>query len=388
MSSRREVEQRRIQLRDDLRRACDEGTLKLGALAPSVRELAQRYSISGNVARQALQQLIEDGTLYTVPGVGTFIGRRQTKVSEFYLRVTDAANKESDSIYLGFAERIAQLGGASLALPLNKAHEYQQRGELPLLSGIFGPAINPGQREVPHATFAGHVDKVDEGYSDVVSYDDRDGGMQATQHLVSLGHRGIAFLGVHDAGLRTASYEWSAEREVGWCLTMAAAGLPCEGLAFHPRFALNEPTPDSFAAGRQAARLLVNRPDITAVVAANDHAALALFDVLKSAAIPLERWPAVVGFDNLASVQGQILTSLHLPSASLGRAAADLLWQRRHGSLMGPPAHQRVPMSLLPRLTSRAGWSVLMESAAYSAPGALATTSRPRRNRKLTGVVT
>lgn len=381
------MELRRIQLREDLRRACDEGTLKLGALAPSVRELAQRYSISGNVARQALQQLIEDGTLYTVPGVGTFIGRRQTKVSEFYLRITDAASADADQSYLGFAERIAQLGGASLALPLDTAREYQQRGELPVLSGIFGPTINPGQREVPHVTFAGHVDKADAGYSDVVSYDDRDGGMQATQHLISLGHRGIAFLAVHDIGLRAASYEWSAEREIGWSRTMTMAGLSCEGLAFHPRSLLKEPMPDSFAAGRQAARLLVNRPDITAVVAANDHAALALFDVLKSAAIPLERWPAVVGFDNLASVQGQILTSLHLPSDSLGRAAADLLWQRRHGSLIGPPVHQRVPMCLLPRLTSRSGWSVLMESAAYSAPGTLATSPSPRRKRRVAGTV-
>ena len=79
MASRREVEQRRNDLHRDLRQPCRDGSLEPDAPAPPVRELAERYGLSNNVAHRAVQELIREGTLYSVPGVGTFVQRRQTQ---------------------------------------------------------------------------------------------------------------------------------------------------------------------------------------------------------------------------------------------------------------------------------------------------------------------
>jgi len=46
------------------------------AIVPSVRELADRYSLSIKVVRQTLQDLIDEGVLYTISRVGTFVGNR------------------------------------------------------------------------------------------------------------------------------------------------------------------------------------------------------------------------------------------------------------------------------------------------------------------------
>jgi DNA-binding LacI/PurR family transcriptional regulator len=87
---------------------------------------------------------------------------------------------------------------------------------------------------------------------------------------------------------------------------------------------------------------------------------------------PRFQWPAVVGFDNLPVAEGQILTSLHRPDDLFGRTAADLLVDRRQGRLTGPPVLRRVPMILLPRLTSRTGWSASLDAGPL-----LPTVSRP-----------
>jgi DNA-binding LacI/PurR family transcriptional regulator len=143
---------------------------------------------------------------------------------------------------------------------------------------------------------------------------------------------------------------------------MEGAGHAVGKLAYHPQIEPKDVTRDSRGIACHTAGRLTKNSEITAVVAANDLAALGLLDALQAAGIPREHWPAIVGFDNLPIIQGQILTSLRLPAEGLGRAAADLLWERHHGVLTGPPVHRHVPMSLLPRLTSRAGWSVMAEA--------------------------
>jgi DNA-binding LacI/PurR family transcriptional regulator len=236
---------------------------------------------------------------------------------------------------------------------------------LPELAGIYGPVLDPSQATVPHVTFAGHAR---DEYSDFVSFDDVDGGRQATQHLVGLGHTRIAFLALHAPDELTPIWQWAAQREEGWRQVLTAAGLATDGLVFHPMSLPADMNQGSRQSARLTSRMLVSRPDITAVVAANDYAALGLLDALQSAQIPLERWPAIVGFDNMPLAQGQLLTSLRLPPEGLGRVAADILWERRNGTLTGPPVHRHVPMSLLPRITSRSGWPLGIEPAAFLLP--------------------
>ena len=62
-----------LQLRNALLRAIQDGRLAPHQRVPSERELSEAMGISRMTARQALQTLISDGYLYTVPGKGTFV---------------------------------------------------------------------------------------------------------------------------------------------------------------------------------------------------------------------------------------------------------------------------------------------------------------------------
>ncbi len=62
-----------LQLRNALLQAIQDGRLAPHQRVPSERELSEAMGISRMTARQALQTLINDGYLYTVPGKGTFV---------------------------------------------------------------------------------------------------------------------------------------------------------------------------------------------------------------------------------------------------------------------------------------------------------------------------
>lgn len=370
MATRSEVERRRNALKKWLRQEFENRAVPVGSILPPVKVLAANHGLSVNIAHQTLRQLVAEGILHTVPGVGTFLGPRQAVTSEFYLFLRNAPMGPAEqTIQAGFEEQIARQGGASLALTLAQAQELEGAEHLPALAGIYGVTGNrddgwhwAGAQHIPQVSFAGHeVDDI----SDVVSYNDLQGGSQAAEHLLQAGHRRIAFLGLHTPGTVSGPLRWSELRETGWRQAMAGAGAATESLAFHPAETASDTewihrTPQI---ARDVARLLVHREEVTAVITANDNTALGLLAALQSAGRPRETWPAIVGFDNQEMPGGYWLTSLHLPADELGRIAADLLWQRRHELLEGPPVHRQTAMCLLPRLSSQIGWAARLNEA-------------------------
>jgi DNA-binding transcriptional regulator YhcF (GntR family) len=372
MATRSEVEQRRNALKQWLRREFENRVVPVGTILPPVKVLAANHGLSVNIAHQTLRQLVAEGVLHTVPGVGTFLGPRQTVTSEFYLFLREAPTGSAEqAIQAGFEEQIARQGGASLALTLAQAQELEGGKRLPALAGLYGVTGNradgwrwAGAQDIPQVSFAGH--EVDD-FADLVSYNDFQGGRQAAEHLLQGGHRRIAFLGLHTPGAVSGPLRWSELREAGWHQAMAGAGAATEGLAFHPAgtAADTEWMHRAPQMARETARLLVYREDVTAVVAVNDNAARGLLTALQSAGRPRETWPSIVGFDNQEMPGGYWLTSLHLPADDLGRTAADLLWQRRHGLLTGPPVHRQTAMCLLPRLSSQTGWAARLSETVF-----------------------
>ncbi len=47
---------------------------EIGPRVPSIMELADESGLSQATVKRALALLVEDGTVYTVPGRGTFVG--------------------------------------------------------------------------------------------------------------------------------------------------------------------------------------------------------------------------------------------------------------------------------------------------------------------------
>jgi GntR family transcriptional regulator len=58
------------------------GELAPGARFPSVREISQALRVNPNTAHKAVAELIRDGTLEVLPGVGTVVAERQRASGE------------------------------------------------------------------------------------------------------------------------------------------------------------------------------------------------------------------------------------------------------------------------------------------------------------------
>jgi DNA-binding LacI/PurR family transcriptional regulator len=140
---------------------------------------------------------------------------------------------------------------------------------------------------------------------------DHDIGMvEAVDHLVSLGHERIGFLGGGE------SYEHVQRRLLRWREAVQAAGLT-PGPVAHAGG-------DSTAAAAAAA-VLDSNP--TAVVCASDTLALALIAEARARGLAVPEDLSVTGFDDsvLAALSLPALTSVRVDYAEFGAAAAEAL---------------------------------------------------------------
>jgi DNA-binding LacI/PurR family transcriptional regulator len=161
---------------------------------------------------------------------------------------------------------------------------------------------------------------------DAISANYRRGGALATQHLISLGHRRIAFIGAQLTDVPRIG------RFQGYLDALAEAGLPIRDdlIVGTPRVS---PTPrystqvDGYHAVQQLLKL-PSRP--TAIFARNDYTALGALQALKEAGLRTPGDVAVAGFDNipLAAAISPSLTTVSQPTDEEGRLAAEFLLER------------------------------------------------------------
>ncbi|NED94996.1 substrate-binding domain-containing protein [Phytoactinopolyspora alkaliphila] len=370
MVTRRTSERQRQALVDDLRQACREGHLRPGDMLPTVRELQEKYRLSPRTVTSELRKLVDEGLLRTVPRVGVFVADTASAEPDSYLMLVQATGSTGtmttvDRVRLGFEERVTQLGAASATMDIDAALRRALDGTLPPIAGAFLAMPDRGEdlaafgdastARVRWASIP-MTPPTPEMVIDMVTVDHVDGGRAATRHLWQRGHRRIAYLGLHAEGIEDPRYHWSVLRMRGWRDAMEQFGERVENISFLP-----DAPPDSFE--RQAeiaalvARAVVVRRDVTAVVCASHNAALGMAAALRTADVPPEGWPAMVAFEDIAEVGDGILTSVRVPCEDIGREAAQILWERRHARLEGPPVDRRLPMPVIRRVDSQHGWS-------------------------------
>lgn len=167
-------------------------------------------------------------------------------------------------------------------------------------------------------------------------FDNFEGGRLATQHLLQLGHRRIAFI----AG--DADHPDATERLRGY-----QAALTHAGLAYDPNLVV--PGDYLEISGLLAVdRLLGTGQRFTAIFAANDQMATGAALGLQRRSLRVPEDVSIVGFDDLPTSQYAIppLTSVQQPAYELGRLAARGLLQM----LAGDKPNITMPQ---PRLVAR-----------------------------------
>jgi LacI family transcriptional regulator len=143
----------------------------------------------------------------------------------------------------------------------------------------------------------------------------RQGGYEATQYLIELGHRRIGFItGTLDLGC-------SHDRLEGYRAALRDDGLPIdpqliqEGDFWQP-------------SGFSATQSLLALPDPpTAIFASNDVMAFGVMEAVRDRGLRIPEDVSIVGFDNIPQAEhvSPQLTTIEQPLADMGREAARML---------------------------------------------------------------
>ena len=166
----------------------------------------------------------------------------------------------------------------------------------------------------------------------------RAGALEATQHLIELGHKRIGFISgrpdLQSAVRRTLGYEHAHEM----------AGIPVD-----PE--LIEIGDYSMETGYECAQRLLDLADPpTAIFAANDQSAFSLFQAAAERGINIPEDLSLVGFDNTleSAMTTPPLTTVDQSLKRMGYIAAKMLFNLISGTPLDQPI-QKVPTSLVIR---------------------------------------
>ena len=175
--------------------------------------------------------------------------------------------------------------------------------------------------------------------SDSVTNDNIAGTHLAVEHLVSFGHRRIAFIeGGAGAGARS--------RYEGFLRAMFDFGLEDEIVTVEGRH--------TEEGGYQGAmELLKMRILPTAVFASNDLCAIGAMNAFEEAGLSIPDDLSLVGYDNnrMAAMRHISLTTIDQPGDDMGRSAVERLAERIDGD-RAEPSHDVVTPSLVVRSTT------------------------------------
>ena len=172
-----------------------------------------------------------------------------------------------------------------------------------------------------------------------VQVDDLLASYSATQHLLKLGHKRIAFL----SGPLAAP--WSQERFEGYRRALREAGMDVDDrLVFQAGSTVED--------GAKAALQMLNEScDATAVQAVNDLVAVGCADTLLNKGLRIPETLSIVGFGNiLTSEYFRVpLTTVRQPKFRLGVAAVETMLQLLHNQ---PAESKRLPAELVVRAST------------------------------------
>lgn len=147
-----------------------------------------------------------------------------------------------------------------------------------------------------------------------IAADDRQGARLAVQHLVSLGHRRIGYLGVPN---RPKS---NRRRLAGYCTALEAAGITPD-----PTLIMEFEAETDFKRGQAGLEQFL-KAGATAIFCYNDVVAIGLLAACRRQAVVVPDQLSVVGFDNIESALyvTPSLTTISQPLLTLGQLAMQM----------------------------------------------------------------
>ncbi len=336
------------------------GKFAPGDRLPSERELCEIFSVSRTTVRRALDDLVANGVLYRIPAKGTYVAEsglatlRDTGNIAFIrcYRRSPLSSMNDDIFYprilTGIEITISQNGYHCLVQSINE-NDYSDQALAQLVEKVDGIICcelrNQKFLERLRTTQLPLVlvsPSVMDSTVDIVEIDNRQGAIEAVNHLIDLGHKHIAFIGGSPNSLP------SKEREAGYLQTLREHELP---IINKHVISLGWRQSDGHTAMTQ---LLKTQPTPTAVFAASDLLALGAYGAVHAAGLGIPQDISIMGFDDIdvATQAKPALSTVLVKKLEMGQLAARLILEQLGGE-RDYPIRVVVPTSLVIRDSTR-----------------------------------
>lgn len=348
-----------------------------GERLPSERTLMERFGVQRDTIRRALALLAEEGRIVIEGRRGAFVAPEasaSTTVADtahtpvpktgsgtiLAIAAWNEASTSVESILRGVSHSLEGSGHNLLYFdarprPGQSTHvlpdeEYLRTNQV-LAAALwpYSPADLPALQRLRDNVPLVLLDRRISGFeTDFVGFDNVGGARAATEHLLSLGHRRIGFLG-DEVFAETVQLRWR-----GYALAIEAAGMAHDPACIALYNGICDPP---FTANLRAFLDAAGRP-LTAVVCSNDSTASYLLHALRQQNIRVPGDLAVTGFgDILPHSNGALgLTTVSQRFEEVGKAAGKLMLSRLDGSLPGEriARYQQIelPVQLIVRASS------------------------------------
>jgi GntR family transcriptional regulator of arabinose operon len=326
-----------IQVASILKQRILDGIWREDDSIPPEKMLCVEFEIARGTLRQALKILEDEGYLRREQGRGTFItlpehgANAGAKTNHLAFVVPYVRDSSVSTILVGF-QRVAEQSGYSVIFNhVNNDLAQQEEVVRKLVrQGVMGIALYPVDSEhtspVAELTVSGYpivlVDRYLKGLStDYVMTDHFGGALRGTHYLVNRGHRRVGFVTWLSPAI---SME---HRMLGYIQALREQEIqPDDNLICRVE---GYPTVDltplkTYLSSSQ-------RP--TAIFAANDQIAIALYRAAAAVGLRVPEDLAVVGFDNL-DISPHLdppLTTVAQPFMKIGETAVEMLLRRIRG---------------------------------------------------------
>lgn len=322
---------------------------KLAGVAPiTVSRVINDSGYTGLETRQRVQEAIQ--SLGYVPN-SLAQSFRWKHTGLLALVITDVTNPFWTTVARGVEDAASDAGLNVILCNTDESDAKQERYVHALLrKQIDGLLLVPTSRGLKALQFAAsqHVPvvvldrRLPGADVDIVRCDSQLGARLVVQHLLSLGHRQIAFLS-GPADIPTAE-----DRLAGYRQALRFAGLgPESELVYFGYFTVE-------SGQIMAEQALSNRPRPTALFAGNNFIAIGALKYLQFIGIKIPGELSVVGFDDLPLhlVIDPFLTVVSQPAYEMGRMAAKLLIDRLQNSQPGASREIVLPSTVVLRRSS------------------------------------
>lgn len=315
----------------------ESGELKSGDKLPTEEELAARFAFSLTTTRKALTDLAREGVICRIKKKGTFVSSAAIpepsvpatpRTVSFILPLSAQTDDTLMQHVRGAQGYFAQRGYSMLIEATNSRIELENQfidqAIDNQLSGLIIFPVSPEQNRNMFLKLKQHnipfvlIDRYPEHFPvNSVVCDNFDGTFQATEHLISLGHKNIQFVAA------AASNQAEIVRHSGYVTAMQRHGL-------------REDFPVlSFQEGEAVCRAVQNK-ETTAFVCGNDYCAVELLRLLSEHGFSVPEDVSLVGFDGQQITEFLLppLTTVFQPCFEISQLAAkrlvDMIEKKQH----------------------------------------------------------